>query len=54
VKCGPSAAKCPLVGYGWLSRDRPCLVIVGIFGTYLALFSVSSKLPKYLSQTLAW
>ncbi|ETW85589.1 hypothetical protein HETIRDRAFT_309333, partial [Heterobasidion irregulare TC 32-1] len=37
-----------------LGRDRPCLVIVGVFGTCLVLFGISPKLPKYLPRTLAW
>ncbi|ETW79521.1 hypothetical protein HETIRDRAFT_322848, partial [Heterobasidion irregulare TC 32-1] len=56
VKCGqtdPSAAECPLVGCSQSGRDQPYLVIVGIFGTCLVLFGVSSKLPEYLFWTLA-
>ncbi|ETW82810.1 hypothetical protein HETIRDRAFT_315175, partial [Heterobasidion irregulare TC 32-1] len=49
----PSAAECPLVACSWLGRDRSCLVIVSIFSTHLALFSISLKLPKYLPRTLA-
>ncbi|ETW75023.1 hypothetical protein HETIRDRAFT_332018, partial [Heterobasidion irregulare TC 32-1] len=44
----PSAAECPLVGYGQSGEDCPYSVIVSILGTYLALFDIFSKLPKYL------
>ncbi|ETW79504.1 hypothetical protein HETIRDRAFT_322377 [Heterobasidion irregulare TC 32-1] len=57
MKCGqtdPSAAECPSVGYSQLGGNQPCLVIVGVFSTHLALFSISPKLPKYLPWTLAW
>ncbi|ETW75918.1 hypothetical protein HETIRDRAFT_330208, partial [Heterobasidion irregulare TC 32-1] len=56
VKCrqtDSSAAKHPSVGYGQLGGGQPCLVIVSIFGTCLALFGIFSKPPKYLLQTLA-
>ncbi|ETW76445.1 hypothetical protein HETIRDRAFT_421917 [Heterobasidion irregulare TC 32-1] len=56
MKCGqtePSAAECPLVGCSQSGGDQPCLVTVSVFSTYLALFSVSPKLSKYLPQTLA-
>ncbi|ETW76568.1 hypothetical protein HETIRDRAFT_328602 [Heterobasidion irregulare TC 32-1] len=48
----PSAAKHPLVGYGWLGGDQLYSVIVSVFGARLALFSISSKLPEYLPWTL--
>ncbi|ETW77159.1 hypothetical protein HETIRDRAFT_118578 [Heterobasidion irregulare TC 32-1] len=47
------AAEHPSEGCGWSSRDRPCSVQVGIFGTCLTLFGISPKLPKYLPRTLA-
>ncbi|ETW75031.1 hypothetical protein HETIRDRAFT_332497, partial [Heterobasidion irregulare TC 32-1] len=50
----PSAAKCPLVACGWLGGDQLCLVQVSIFSIHLVLFGISSKLSKYLPQTLAW
>ncbi|ETW76938.1 hypothetical protein HETIRDRAFT_327892, partial [Heterobasidion irregulare TC 32-1] len=56
VKCGrtdPSAAERSSVACCWSGRDRPCSVIVSVFGTSLALFSISPKLPKYLLRTLA-
>ncbi|ETW83220.1 hypothetical protein HETIRDRAFT_315458, partial [Heterobasidion irregulare TC 32-1] len=56
VKCGrtdPSAAERPSVACRRSGRDRPCSVIVGVFGTCLALFGVSPKLPEYLPRTLA-
>ena len=48
----PSAAKCPLIACSCLGRDRSCLVQVGVFGTHLELFGLSSKLPKHLPWTL--
>ena len=57
MKCGrtdPSAAERPSVGCGRSGRDRLCSVIVGVFGTRLALFGISPKLPEYLPRTLAW
>ena len=56
MKCGrtdPSAAERPSVGCGRSGRDRLCSVIVGVFGTRLALFGISPKLPEYLPRTLA-
>ncbi|ETW77871.1 hypothetical protein HETIRDRAFT_429071 [Heterobasidion irregulare TC 32-1] len=35
------------------SWDRPCSVKVGVFGTCLALFGISPKLPESLPRTLA-
>ena len=55
MKCGqtdPSAAERPSVACSRSGRDRPCSVRVGIFGTYLALFGISPKLPGYLPRTL--
>ncbi|ETW76512.1 hypothetical protein HETIRDRAFT_328857, partial [Heterobasidion irregulare TC 32-1] len=57
VKCGqtdPSAAKHHSEGCGQSGGDQLCLVQVGIFSTHLVLFSISPKLPDYLSRTLAW
>ncbi|ETW85596.1 hypothetical protein HETIRDRAFT_310015 [Heterobasidion irregulare TC 32-1] len=49
----PSAAEYPSEGCGQSGENRLCSVQVSVFGTHLVLFSISPKLPKYLSWTLA-
>ncbi|ETW75015.1 hypothetical protein HETIRDRAFT_332204, partial [Heterobasidion irregulare TC 32-1] len=49
----PSAAERPSVACRRSGRDRPCLVIAGVFSTCLALLGVSPKLPECLPRTLA-